>query len=519
MKPTIHTHLSIFYALLMWTAIMTLLVNRVNLLKRTFFMTIIPKSMASLAEISWFLIVLVTLFVAGMVNYNAVYALHLPAWNTAGKPSQALIFKTLFHSTGDCLAFLFGLIMLPVSKNSFLATFFNMPYTSLIRVHTWMGRTFFLLSLVHLSCGMIMYGLLNQTPMLVWGHTILENVLSSFNFLLFLTIMITSLTYFRRRWYNTFYFVHSMIFIFITLACVHAPSNMYYLLPGVFLYSIDGLIRLSSKFSKDTITSVQFESCGYISVTVSTAKATNAKPGQFMRLCFPAVSQLEFHPLSIAKANENRVTFMFAPSKDETQWAGKVAKLLTTFATVGSSKMPIVHLQGPYGREIEVSAESENYNTVVFYVGGTGVAACARAVNRVLRRNRDSIDGKQTKVLVVWSCPYSKMESLSHIQPWISKRDGFMDYIVVELFETGQKTSHKMTKQLSRSMIHSNHRADLRDLLRKYVRPSDFGVIQNVGLFVCGPAAFTLAALKSVDSFEQENKGVRVTVEVESFDL
>ncbi|KAJ3092444.1 hypothetical protein HK100_006942, partial [Physocladia obscura] len=50
----------------------------------------------------------------------------------------------------------------------------------------------------------------------------------------------------------------------------------------------------------------------------------------------------------------------------------------------------IVHLQGPYGKEIRIIGEEKDI--VLFYVGGTGLAAATQAIDTILARNTANID-------------------------------------------------------------------------------------------------------------------------------
>ncbi|KAJ3071528.1 hypothetical protein HDU98_005193 [Podochytrium sp. JEL0797] len=544
MQPLIYTNLPIFYGFLAFTFLSILCTSKSPLLQRTFSKRIFPGSTICFGEFAWFYLMLFALLGAGVPNFNYWWNRRAPKWFPS-KPFDGLVYETLFSVSGSTITLLIGFIMLPVSKNSALADFFNLPYTSLLRVHIWVGKTLFFFVIFHLGTGLAYYVALKK-PLVetlfivpagsVWGKSAYQDVTGVAATVILAVVLVTSLAYFRRRWYNAFFFTHALVFAFIVLGYIHASSNIFFCIPGLCLYCIDGLLRLSALSSKDTVSNVHFEKNGYISVTVSTSKPVLARPGQFMRVSFPAVTKFEYHPWSIVNTTDRSVTFLFVRSVKDTEWSSKVADTLQTYADKGHDTFSAVrvHMQGPYGKAMEIIHPVASKDALVFYVGGTGVAACVHAIEQTLAANRVQ-GGKRTKVVLLWASRGRKLAQLSHLQSWLLEQD-----VTVELFETGGDRSGedddsgvsvssdagdapKITQDMFVNLSISSDRPQLGKLLEKHVVQ---GLVPEVkanlelGVFVCGPEEFTKHALKDLHLFERKHfKEVRVTVEVESFDI
>ncbi|KAJ3119066.1 hypothetical protein HK100_000476 [Physocladia obscura] len=515
MQPLVRKDLAIFYILLFLTAITIVLARKSRVINHFLLKQVFKTSSITIAELGWFCVLLLTLAASFGWNINYWWFRRLAKWTKAGKPLSTLVPQTLFNASGDVLSVILGFVMLPVSKNSFLATFLNLPYTSLMRLHIWLGRFLFCGSVFHGGVGVVLYIMssknLVQTLFIVPAGAVLgsndyQQVLGIAAFAILLFVAIMSLNYFRRHFYNTFFFTHFFVFAFITVAYFHASSTIFFLVPGLCLYTIDGFTRLSSRFSLDFVSSVIFEECGYITVTVSTRKVQNARPGQFMRVNIPSISQFEFHPWSIVRATDSSVTFLFEAGHIDREWSAKVAEKLKQFDK--SSKIA-VNLQGPYGKAIEVTRAAQDL--VLFYVGGTGIAASIQAIDGVLARNDADVDNVgKTKVVLVWSARRENITAISLLKPW---KNVSRDVLELELFQTNgsSKVDAKTPAEELRMNLTSN--------LKKHVALDSESTDLNVGVFICGPHGFTKDALRNVSAFAAENPKLSLEVEVESFNL
>ncbi|ORY45583.1 hypothetical protein BCR33DRAFT_716248 [Rhizoclosmatium globosum] len=467
------------------------------------------------------------------------------------KPGKTInyLFSTvnyLFNVSGDALAVLMGFVMIPVSKNSFLATFFDLPYTAMARVHIWIGRVIWWLTVFHTVDGIMKYVLNNRDPLNMirvpknpeWGDHDFVGVTGIVATAALLIITLTSLDFVRRKYFNVFFYTHFLVFIFILFAYFHASNCIYYILPGLFMYTVDGFMRLYSRYSpRDKVSNVIFEDCGYVTLTIATKKAATVRPGEFMRVCFPEVSKYEFHPWSVVRANAESVTFLFATaSENQKEWTWKLQALLVERKAAGTVGEVEVCLQGPFGSEIGFLnsvgvAGKKTPDMYVFYVGGTGLAASVQGIEKILAH-------ESTKVLLVWSARVVGMENLSLVKELIAKGKQTGGNLSVELYETrGDAVAQDpesienltATKLMSEKNLeevglagHQLHhqRSDLLAILQKHVSVVDLDTSTvEVGLFVCGSGGLTKHALQSSTQFQRDNKNVQINLVVEPFAL
>ncbi|KAJ3007370.1 UNVERIFIED_CONTAM: hypothetical protein HDU68_003553 [Siphonaria sp. JEL0065] len=445
-RVPVRNTLAIYYSFLAFTAIIAFAAKKLCTLKRIVGMKLHSRYSVTLGEVAWFstALLLTLIVVPAMIwkPYWNMWASMLvsmangkmnmgPGMQEKTWPWVRIVYETMILTTGDSLALLIGLVLIPVSKNSFLAWFLDLPYTSTLRIHMWLGYSIFWLTVYHLIITILSFSL-DQTPLYElfftipagtpWGNIKYIYITGMVSFFLIGIVTITSLSYVRRKAYNVFYLTHFLIFISLLFAYFHASMDIFYAIPGLCMYALDGCIRLASKFSKSVVKSVVFEECGYITVTVSTTQAADARPGQFMRVNVPAVSAFEFHPWSIVKATPDSVSFMFQRSSETKEWSSLVADKLKSDSNIA------IHLQGPFGKEIDLVASSQKQqNALVFYVAGTGIAASIAAIEQAVKRNTES--AIQTKVFLFWTAGYSGIEKISWIQEWVANGK----VVVVEL--------------------------------------------------------------------------------------
>ncbi|KAJ3391945.1 hypothetical protein HDU84_005093 [Entophlyctis sp. JEL0112] len=530
MQLLVRNDLAIFHGFLAltFTSLILFTAPKFRMIHRLLSARIFDKCSATVAEVGWFIAAMFAVGLSFHSDYQTWWNRRGPKWS---KSWESLVLLTMFNSSGDALCLLMGFVVLPVSKNSTLATFFNLPYTNLIRVHMWLGQALFYGSVFHGGVGCAYYvitgrdiwKLLFTVPFgAAWGSSRYQKILGVIAIVFLLVVVLTSMSFVRIKFYNTFYLTHFLVFAFIAAAYFHASSCIFFMIPGLFLYTVDGVIRLQSRISSRTskVTNVVFESCGYVTVTISTTAASHALPGQFMRVNFPAISGLEYHPWSIIHATPTSAQFMFAVP-NESSWSARVRDLLRTFpGAAGSSSATeafAVRLQGPYGKRLAVAAApTRHYATdlAVFHVGGSGVAACIRAVDAILLRNVSRPEEAKTKVVVSWSARGACLQDLSMLQNW---RSHSKESIQLHFFQTGEEGSQDTSGSASANLnlvCQRGHLGAILELESSLMAAPDL----SVNVFVCGSAGFTADALCHVSQFARARPEFDVTVEVESFE-
>ncbi|KAJ1554058.1 hypothetical protein HK096_005180 [Nowakowskiella sp. JEL0078] len=550
-RVPVRNTLAIYYSFIAFVAIVAFFSARVSSVRRFVSHTVFSTLTITVGELAFFIlaIILTSIVVPAIIwtPYFNMWAATVP--KTTGMdmtmnmtmtmasskidPSNwtwiRLVYETLILVTGDILALLLGLSILPVSKNSILGKILDLPYTTTVRIHRWIGYSIFWITIIHLLITM-MASAMDPKPVYQLFFTISKDasIYGSLNYIyitgfisfFFLAIVIgTSLPYIRRNFFNTFYWTHFLIFLSVAAAYIHASMSIFYMIPGLILYTMDVFIRIYNSFTYTSIVSVVMEDSGLITLTAKFDEPVG--PGEFMRVKLASVSNFEFHPWSAIPNNNGTLSFVFsADSSHPKEWSYKAMKSLS------ENPNQSISLQGPYGKKIQFTANKTREDVLVFYVGGTGIAPAIAAISSILgpnvtesdphvKQGKDSEQGNYTavnadgtRIFLFWAASSEKINNFSLIQPWLEPNSP----VTVQLFDTSASAIE------SKSSLINQHRPHLKGLLNKFISPfTDDN--SKIGVFLCGPEGFVKDALLSIETFKKKNKNVRVTVEIESFAL
>ena len=113
-------------------------------------------------------------------------------------------------------------------------------------------------------------------------------------------MMITALDYFRRRYFEVFFYTHHLYILIFFYALIHAWSIWYFLAPGITLYFFDRLIRFVRGSHKVDVVSIAYGFGGNIRIEFRPPPGFSWKAGQYVFLNVPAVSIFQWHPFSIS---------------------------------------------------------------------------------------------------------------------------------------------------------------------------------------------------------------------------
>ena len=144
-----------------------------------------------------------------------------------------------------------------------------------------------------------------------------------FSFVLIVVVAVTSLPLIRRKNFNTFYFIH-IIFaaLILILACLHASTNFYFLLPGLLLWVSDWVWRLRCLLLVRNEATVENAGNGWTRVTLpshqpltpsdaekhkSSSSSTSSPTLATYYVNFPNISKVELHPFTAASPGSAEV--------------------------------------------------------------------------------------------------------------------------------------------------------------------------------------------------------------------
>ncbi|KXS13803.1 hypothetical protein M427DRAFT_363728 [Gonapodya prolifera JEL478] len=416
-------------------------------------------------------------------------------------------------------AVLIGFLLIPTSKNSVIAHYLRLPYTTTVRLHRWIGWTLAFSSCLHLALSM-MWKAIDVTPLYQLFFTLPANTkwgsekyryVTAFPALLFLGIVvIMALPYVRRNFYNAFIISHLFGIPFMAFAYFHNSIDIYFAIPALLLYAVDLALRFGAWFTLTPVTTVSHEESGYKVVTVPFTKPV--LPGQFMRVVVPAASRWEAHPWSVTSTTPGSVKFLVGPVKGKNEWTERVFQYLESTKSGGSAS---VSLQGPYGNPVLFATEEQRHDAYVFLVAGSGVSPAIAAIEHLLNRffEDGSLQSAHGKIQLVWSTGRASPERLTSLAQWLDKESPVQVTIHDTAVERMDQASEGVVRRGRLNARHVMHK-----VVDAAVSWSEAGGAPRVAVFVCGPGSFAGQVVADLTSVEKE-RGVRFSTHVESFEM
>ncbi|KXS17244.1 hypothetical protein M427DRAFT_144469 [Gonapodya prolifera JEL478] len=267
------------------------------------------------------------------------------------------------------------LLVLPISKNSVLASSFGLPYTATLRMHRWLSWAVWWGTVLHLFVTVLSYAM-DETALYTlfftadytqpWGNFNYIFITGMAAFFSLGVMALTALPWVRRNAYNVFFWTHFLGLAAIFVGSLHASMTIFYAIP------------------------VTREECGYTTII-------------FARVIVPELTRFQAHPWSVAASDVETVTFFVGPARSTfgvENWTNGIfdwRDLKTSSYYFHRSTNLILFLlhqtlpvamQGPYGSPITFSQDCNSFDLVVFFVGGTGATpAIAEISSRLVRSN------------------------------------------------------------------------------------------------------------------------------------
>lgn len=170
--------------------------------------------------------------------------------------------------TGHLCDVTMGMILIPVSRHSALASFFKLSISTTLTFHMLMAYTLFTLVIIHgliyvswvpafnsLSGGLRkVFPVLNPTYLYhetwpgnssalgVWRASLIFTGIVSTTIMG--VIFVTSLPTIRAKRFNLFYFTHLLSIVTVVIICLHASTVFYCVAPGLAMWVLDWGMRL-----------------------------------------------------------------------------------------------------------------------------------------------------------------------------------------------------------------------------------------------------------------------------------
>ena len=322
-------------------------------------------------------------------------------------------------------------------------------------------------------------------------------------FVLAMTPMaILSIRYFRKKYHALFFNVHHCFLVIWIASSIHSWALWLYLVPPVLMYATDRAVQqyqivLSALMAHSRILSLSGQAVpGHTVLTIARPFGCWL-PGQYVFMCVPAVSLLEWHPFSVARA---------APFSDEmtlvckdmgsTSWTGKIGHALQEDRSI--------IIDGPHGFPPIIAALVQRFSCLVFIAGGVGITAISPYMSAFMD---DEESTPKCTVRLMWIV---RDASTLDVLPWLVEAQVHPSIDAARVFVTGDMTAMKQELPSSGDVWQTEPgRPDIGDYLRGVADEKGAG---NVFVFSCGPVAM-------VNDVSNLAKGLGMAFHKEVFDF
>lgn len=220
-------------------------------------------------------------------------------------------------------------VLMPISRRSVLLDLFGVPREVAVKYHRWLGWYTLWALLAHTFVYIAVWAHANGHPdynpegdllrhMMLAGscnngdcdsdtevlHT--EMMYGFASLAIMLVMCAAAVNYIRRRFYEVFYYTHQLFVLMILFLAFHYNKTPLYLLPGIVMHLVDKTIGLLACIgtvaaSTKTLTQDMFE------LKVRKDRRVNCEAGQYVFVNVPAVSVLQWHPITVTWSTDEEV--------------------------------------------------------------------------------------------------------------------------------------------------------------------------------------------------------------------
>ncbi|TMW61268.1 hypothetical protein Poli38472_013731 [Pythium oligandrum] len=376
---------------------------------------------------------------------------------------------------------------------------------------------------------------------------------ATFQCMLALTVL--SFYKIRRRWFGLFLRFHWVLFLaIIALAVIHGAAMV---LVGVVPWALDVIFRYGIQVPLDQRRALHV---GQVSVTTiatdlvriqfprvrttidntgaKTTRAFHYEAGQYVFICIPRLSVLEWHPFTIGSALPNDMVIVYIKVLGD--WTKKLAELASSQPT---DNQIAVLIEGPYGAVSIDFEHSTTYSHFVLVSGGIGMTPMMALANQLFFdathatprhdavwsvRERELIEALFLNATKPRGNEIPELAGPLPAQTWLpdvlcstdsSNSNSGTFLCDIYLTKGTQLPDHPVDQTLGHC-IKYGQRPDLAETLRqigeltKQANPTN----ARVGVMVCGPSAM-IRDVVTQSLLQSKTLGVCFDVHQETFDF
>jgi ferric-chelate reductase len=339
---------------------------------------------------------------------NKYYEDWVPTWDAAKLWYE--VTKTLGKTCAITMLFLF----IPVSKSCFWLDVFNLKFERAVKFHRWLAWFLVTVVVVHAACAVASLVAAGQFKTCMWPSQECENPGRAWGtyeslatsrlitygwvcFVLAIPLVVTSLPWFRRHKFEWFYYTHFLFIPCMVLLHLHYHHMIYYAAPGLAAYTLDKVLWFCSSRRPIRIVSLTTPVHGFVRMEIALDKGYTFEPGQWVQIKVPAVSLLQWHPMSVASSPGHST--MTLDIKVLGNWTRGLQELAVKFDP-NRYAHTCVFMDQFHGSSHKQMQGYLNHSAVLMVAGGIGITPMMSAL-RTLVENGATL-AKVRRAVLVW---------------------------------------------------------------------------------------------------------------------
>ncbi|KXZ56058.1 hypothetical protein GPECTOR_2g940 [Gonium pectorale] len=349
------------------------------------------------------------------------------------------------------------LLFFPLPRCNFLAWMLGTEWGTLIKYHRWLGHGTLIAFTLH---GVMYMALWAQQGVLAeemkWGTYYVNNRAGMVSLAGGWALWLTSLGPVRRRLFNqVFYPTHIVgALVFMLFAFMHVPDMAPWVLPGVFLYLLDVVLRnIQPWFNATSVTTAanaQLSADGsLVTLAIPACESVHWVAGDVVFLKVPSVSRWQWHPFTVASSpaasgpssrSGGGQQALVVHIKRYSRWTKRFLALLAADPSPHA-----LYVSGPHSPPGSGSVADKllEYDSAVLVAGGIGVATVLPVIREAIARRRRGQPARPRRVSLLFVS--RNAEELSLLPPDVVReaaRDGKDSWLDVRLFCTAAPATH-----------------------------------------------------------------------------
>ncbi|PSS07744.1 Ferric reduction oxidase [Actinidia chinensis var. chinensis] len=270
-----------------------------------------------------------------------------------------------------CLA----MLLLPILRGLAIFRVLGIQFEASVKYHVWFGTTMILFATLHGAGTFLVWGVKHQIPdqMWRWQKTGRIYLAGEVALVTGLVIWITSLPQIRRKKFEIFYYTHHLYIVFLVFFLFHGGDRHFYMVfPGIFLFSLDKLLRIVQSRPETCIVSARVFPCKAIELVLPKDPRLKYAPTSMIFVKIPSISKLQWHSFSISSSSSVDDHTMSVIIKCEGGWTSSLYDVIKTKLGSDADRMKCVPvaIEGPYG---PASLDFLRYDSMLLVAGGIGI--------------------------------------------------------------------------------------------------------------------------------------------------